>query len=89
MRTSDYSMNELLSALDYNNLGQYCTKFLGAMLASLPRMDELHLLDSFAMQSPKELLIAEFKKRGLPIEGHLEELKAQLKMDGFVRRRSE
>jgi hypothetical protein len=87
--TSDYSINELLCALDYNNLGQYCTKFLGAMLASLLQMDELHLLDSFAMQSPKELLIAEFKKRGLPIEGHLEELKAKVKMGGFARRRSE
>ena len=89
MPTSDYSMNELLRALDYNDLGQYCTKFLGAMLASLLQMDELHLLDSFAMQSPKEHLIAELKQRGLPIEAHLDELKAKVKMDGFARRRSE
>jgi hypothetical protein len=32
--TSDNSMNELLCALDHENLERYCTKFLLAMLAS-------------------------------------------------------
>jgi hypothetical protein len=84
--TSDYSTNEVLCALDYDNLGQYCTNFLLAMLATLLQMDEIHLLDSFAMQSPKERLIAELKQRGLLIEAHLDELKTRgVKMTDFKR----
>jgi hypothetical protein len=86
--TSDYATNELLCTLDYDNLEKYCTKFLLAMLASLLNLEEIHALDAFAMQSPKEHLLKELTRRGLPADYNLDKIRAGLKITASVARRA-
>jgi hypothetical protein len=76
-RTTD----ELLCSLDYDNLEKYCKEFLGFLLSSLLTLDEIHLLDRFAMQTPQERLLAELKRRGLRADVGLNEIKAAIKTE--------
>jgi hypothetical protein len=73
-------MNELLRSLDYDHLEKYCKEFLGFLLSSLLTLDEVHLLDRFAMQTPQERLLAELKRRGLRADVGLNEIKAAIKL---------
>ena len=64
----------------YDNLDKYCKEFLGFLLCFLLTLDEIHLLDRFAMHSPQERLLAELKRRGLRADVGLNELKAAIKL---------
>jgi hypothetical protein len=78
--STNCDMNELLCSLDYDNLEKYCKEFLGFLLCSLLTLDELHLLDRFAMQTPQKRLMAELKRRGLRADVGVNELKAAIKL---------
>ncbi len=78
--SNNRDMNELLCSLDYDNLEKYCKEFLGFLLSSLLTLDEIHLLDRFAMQTPQERLLAELKRRGLRADVGLNEIKAAIKL---------
>ncbi|MBV8277088.1 MAG: hypothetical protein JO170_17775 [Verrucomicrobia bacterium] len=78
--STNRDMNELLCSLDYDNLDKYCEEFLGFLLCSLLTLDEIHLLDRFAMQTPQERLLAELKRRGLRADVGLNELMAAIKL---------
>ena len=85
---SSEELNLLLCSLDYDNLQIYCKEFLVIMLASLLNADDLHLLDNFAMQSPKERLFAELQRRGLRPDADLNTIRgALIKMTQTVVRR--
>jgi len=77
---SDRDMNEFLCSLDYDNIDRYCNEFLGFLLSSLLTLDEIHVLDRFAMSYPKERLIFELRGRGLPADLDLTKIKALTKM---------
>jgi hypothetical protein len=78
----------LLRSLDYDNLETYCNQFLVIMLGALLNAEDLHLLDGFAMQSPKERLFAELQRRGLRPDVDLNAIRAALiKMTQTVVRR--
>ena len=86
---SSEELNVLLGSLDHDNLQIYCNQFLVIMLASLLNVDDLHLLDSFAMESPKERLFAELQRRGLRPDVDLNRIRAALsKMTQTVVRRT-
>jgi hypothetical protein len=77
---SDYGINELLCTIDYDNIDKYCTNFLLFLLSSLLNLEEIHILDPYTMQSPKEHLLNELKRRGLPVDSNLDTIKAALKI---------
>jgi hypothetical protein len=77
---SDRDINELLCRINYDKIEQYCTAFLGYLLSSLLNLVEIHVLDSYTMETPKERLVDELKRRGIPVEGIEQQIKALTKI---------